>query len=310
MPILCTKPAIAGRGPGRDLQSDKAGSDQQAGARQTGRHVEAEATRRSFSMGILKNLPFIGKLRRLAVSSAAAVPGPTSAGPVDARQSPIVRDAMARKEPASTSGVSSERLASMTIPVRRHPQPSTPPSEQPSARRPGAEPTWNSQKEIADDAVRAHPAMKLAPIASQGQIQSVSHERGASVVNDLAVPEADHAKAIKKIADFDLSLSTPKNIGSSRPKLVHFFNVDGDNVKKGSDASFMVDTGMTKGEVSNYEKVRLEGVKVPKIYGYCDEHPIVQFLPNQITVTDQVGGHRRVYRENNPAAKNNQTVAT
>ncbi len=99
--------------------------------------------------------------------------------------------------------------------------------------------------------------------------------------------KAEDSPAITKIKSCDLSAMKAVNIGSSRQKNVYFFDAVGNNLVKSDHAVFMLDTNMKQDEVENYEKVRAKGILVPKIYGSRAEGVIVQYLPNQTTVTNQ-----------------------
>ena len=95
---------------------------------------------------------------------------------------------------------------------------------------------------------------------------------------------------IDNISKAKLTNENRRSIGSSRPKYVYLFGADGSPVAKPQDAAYMIDTCMDEDEVGNYALVRQKGIRVPSVYAQHEHGPIVQFLPNQTTVTGQLKG--------------------
>ncbi len=124
-----------------------------------------------------------------------------------------------------------------------------------------------------------------------GQVHSYSEEEWNNIEIELSTPAQDTRSAVEKIKEFnDFEKYEPLILKGSRDRPAQLFDVNGDpiNVKNRADGAFMIDTGMSEGEAKNYEKVRNMGVRVPFVYGWNSKGAIVQFLPNQTTVTAQL----------------------
>lgn len=79
-------------------------------------------------------------------------------------------------------------------------------------------------------------------------------------------------------------LTTPTILQNSRAKTIYLFDSEGNPTTSKPKAAYMVDTAMDEVEYKNYLKVESWGVRVPRIFDLKDGHPIVQWLPKQITV--------------------------
>jgi hypothetical protein len=108
----------------------------------------------------------------------------------------------------------------------------------------------------------------------------------ATVAAPVAAPAVDPAlaAAIRKIENVNLRNLASTIIQNSRAKTIYLFDANGDHTTDKNTAAFMVDTAMDSSEQANYAMVKSWGVGVPEIYGKNGTYPIVQWIPNHITV--------------------------